>query len=211
MNLAEKYRPKTWDAVRWQDKAVRTAKLLCDGGLGGHAVWISGRKGNGKTTIARLMAETFGAPWSIDQVSGGKLTMPVLEGLARSLAVRPMGDVGRVIIVNEAHWLKNAVIGELEDLLDPVPEWACWIFTTTIAGQTLFDDNTDAAPFLARCNRVELSQRIGAPDVAAYLKEIAEAHQLDGQPIDRYIRLVNNNQGDVRACLTQIESGEMLA
>ena len=54
--LFEKYRPRTFDEVLGQEKAVQKVKLLLERGWGGRAWWISGASGTGKTTIARIIA-----------------------------------------------------------------------------------------------------------------------------------------------------------
>lgn len=60
MQLTEKYRPQSFDAVIGQDKAVRVLSRFADnGGFGGHAFYITGKSGTGKTTLARLIAGTM--------------------------------------------------------------------------------------------------------------------------------------------------------
>ena len=54
--LFEKYRPKTFDEVLGQDKAIHKIELLLARGWGGRAWWISGASGAGKTTLARIIA-----------------------------------------------------------------------------------------------------------------------------------------------------------
>lgn len=46
--------------------------------------------------------------------------------------------------------------------------------------------------------------------MAKKAKEIAHSEGLDGQPLSKYKRLVNDNKANMRAVLTKIESGEML-
>ena len=58
--LAETYRPKTFADVVAQDKVIDRIRTVGRHGLGGRAFWIAGQSGTGKTTIARLIAQTEG-------------------------------------------------------------------------------------------------------------------------------------------------------
>lgn len=59
MELYEKVRPKDWDGVVGQDRAVRLIRGVIDrngGTPGGKAFWLAGPTGMGKTTIAKIIA-----------------------------------------------------------------------------------------------------------------------------------------------------------
>ncbi len=59
MSLYEQFRPGSFGAVLGQKRAVSTLERLCGAGIGGKAVWISGASGVGKTTLARIVADTL--------------------------------------------------------------------------------------------------------------------------------------------------------
>jgi hypothetical protein len=69
-----------------------------------------------------------------------------------------------------------------------------WIFTTTFQGQQrLFDGALDACPFMSRA--IELMLEHGEDVVLAFAaraRKIAQQEQLDGQPLDAYVRLVRD-------------------
>ena len=75
----------------------------------------------------------------------------------------------------------------------------------------MWEDCADASPLLSRCARFELVKRDLAKQFAIRAKEIAVAEELDGKPLEAYIRLVNDCRGNFRAVLQSIENGEMLA
>jgi hypothetical protein len=56
-----------------------------------------------------------------------------------------------------------------------------------------------------------LERRDLARSFAERAKAIAEAEGLDGQPIERYVRLVQDNKNNMRAVLQAIDGGEMLS
>ncbi|HEX9019424.1 MAG TPA: AAA family ATPase, partial [Anaerolineaceae bacterium] len=54
-----KWRPQTWDEVVAQDHVVQTLRNAVRSGRTGHAYLLSGPRGTGKTTTARLLAKAL--------------------------------------------------------------------------------------------------------------------------------------------------------
>jgi len=57
--LARKWRPKTFDEVVGQATVMRTLKNALASGRIGHAFLLSGARGVGKTTTARILAKAL--------------------------------------------------------------------------------------------------------------------------------------------------------
>jgi replication-associated recombination protein RarA len=212
--LYERYRPATWAEVVGQEKVVgRLQAMTQRDGIAGHAFWISGASGTGKTTIAKLLAAEVADDWSVEEVDAGDCTPARLKDMERGGAFRGFGDKGgRVYIINEAHGLRKDAVRLLLTMLERIPGHCTWIFTTTNEGQEkLFDDCIDASPLLSRCIEVMLKKEGMEEAFAARAKQIAVREGLDGEPYERYLELVRKHKCNFRGVLSAVEAGEMVS
>jgi len=210
--LYEQYRPQAWADFLGQDKAVAKVAVLRKRGLAGRAFWVSGSSGVGKTTLAMLIANEIADPFFIDELDAGACNASTLRNWENSSHLGAWGKGGRAYIVNEAHGLTRAAVRQLLVMLERIPGHVVWIFTTTTDAMVLFEDaHEEASPLLSRCAEVRLTNQGLSKVFAKRAKEIAQAEKLDGQPIEKYVRLVSDHKNNMRAVLQRIEEGVMLA
>ncbi len=209
--LYERYRPRRLEDVVGQPQAVAKLQRAIDrDAVAGRAWWFSGRSASGKTTLARILASHVADDTCVYEYDGREMTVVELDRLRKKCySGRPLFGGGYAIIVNESHNVRDAT--RFLGLLEPIPEWIVWIFTTTDQGQATFDGMDDAGPLLSRCRQIPLVSRGVADAFAARAQEIAQAEGLDGQPLAAYKQLVNRHRGNMRAVLQSIENEDMLA
>ncbi|MBW8042255.1 MAG: hypothetical protein FVQ85_19960 [Planctomycetes bacterium] len=212
MNLYELHRPKSLDDVLGQDKAVKTIKRLIERGMGGRALWISGSSGIGKTTLARIVAGSIADDFYIQEYdSADQLSVSEIDKLEKDMHYFAPGKGGRAYIINESHGLRKPVIRRLLGLLEHIPAHVVIIFTTTKQGESrLFDDQIDASPLLSRCTKIELTNQGLAKTFAIHCMKIATAENLNGKPLESYVKLAQKCKNNMRAMLCEIEAGYMI-
>jgi len=206
--LFERCRPKRWEDVIGQDRAVAAIRRLAHRGqLCGRAYWIAGKSGTGKTTIARLIAAEIADEFFTEEIDATALTVAALRDLERASQLSAWGKGGRCYVVNEAHGLRKDVIRQLLVMLERIPPHVVWVFTTTHEGQEALEDCPDASPLLSRCFLVPWSAKGWNQAVAKRVREIALAEGADGKPESVYAKAVNDARGNFRAVLQLIETG----
>jgi replication-associated recombination protein RarA len=213
MILHEKYRPQSLDQVLGQDKAVSQVKMIIErrGGFGGRAVMITGKSGQGKTTLARIIAGSLADSFNVTEFDAIDCTPYRIGEIEDAMQIYGMGEKsGRVWIVNEYHAMKRDSVAKWLTVLERIPAHCCVVFTSTIEGSELFEDQMDSSPFASRCIQIALAQRGVGQAFAQRALEIARMEGLDGQPLAKYLRLVEDCKGNFREVLQVIDGGGML-
>jgi len=215
MILYEKYRPRTWADLVGQDKAVRQARRIIERpGFDRGAFWIEcageHNSGVGKTSLAWLIARHLADDFFITAWNGAKLDKSAVHKIEQDSQFSTWGDKRfRVVIVDEAHAISQGAVDALLPFLEALPAHFVMIFTTTRAvDRDLFGD--DSGPFASRCFQIRLTNQGLCRPLAERAKWIAEQENLDGKPIESYVKLIRDCGNNMRAALQRIEAGEML-
>jgi len=191
--LARKYRPYTFEDMIGQDAMVTTLTNAFEAGRVAHAFMMTGVRGIGKTTTARLLARALNYETdeidhpSTDLSKPGKHCelimasshMDVLEMDAASRTgvenMREMLDGVRyapatarykVYIIDEVHMLSAGAFNALLKTLEEPPDHAKFIFATTEIRKV-------PITVLSRCQRFDL-RRVEAGALAKHLRGICE-------------------------------------
>ncbi len=200
--LARKYRPQSFDALIGQDAMVQTLGNAIRRDRLAHAFLLTGVRGVGKTSTARLIAKALncvgadgtGGP-TIDPCGICEPCRAIAEG--RHIDVVEMDaashtgvdDVREIIeavryaavsarykiyIVDEVHMLSRNAFNALLKTLEEPPAHVKFLFATT-------EVNKVPVTVLSRCQRFDL-RRIPADLLAAHFARIAEAEQVAAEP-----------------------------
>ena len=197
--LARKYRPKNFAGVAVQSHVSDTLRGAIARGRVAHGYLLSGPRGTGKTTLARVLAmalncenkqsdgEPCGECTSCLRIWSGSSSLDVVEidaasnrGVddARDLRERAMyapsgDDRYKVYIVDEAHMLTREAWNALLKILEEPPPRVVFVFATTDPQRIA----QAAAPVLSRLQRFDL-KRIGISDITARLETVLAAEEI---------------------------------
>lgn len=212
IRLTEKYRPKTLADIIGQEKALNKLRIVINRSWGGHAYYLTGKSGTGKTSIARILADMNADKLYTIELVGRQLTVNQLKEIKENWMYIPMSEKsGQALIINESHGISKPVIEYLLQLIEDLPSNIVVIFTTTFEGADLFEEQLDSSPFSSRCINISLTQRDICEPLAIRAKEIADLEKLNGQPEEAYIKLLRKHKNNMRSALNDIESGCMLS
>ena len=192
--LARKYRPVTFESLIGQEALVRTLTNAFRAGRIAHAYMLSGVRGVGKTTTARIIARALNCTGA--DGNGGMTVSPcgvcehciaiaedrhldVIEMDAAShtgvdnirelldgVAYRPALARYKVYIIDEVHMLSEKAFNALLKTLEEPPEHVKFIFATTEIRKV-------PVTVLSRCQRFDL-RRVEAAELVRHLERVAQ-------------------------------------
>lgn len=197
--LARKYRPTTFEDLVGQETVVRTLTNAIVSGRLAQAYMLTGVRGTGKTTTARLIARALncigpdgiGGPTASPcgqcehcRAIAGDRHVDVLEMDAASrtgvddirelldgVRYRPTSARNKIYIIDEVHMLSTQAFNALLKTLEEPPEHVKFIFATTEIRKV-------PVTVLSRCQRFDL-RRITADQLRALFASIAEKEGAD--------------------------------
>lgn len=223
--LARKYRPATFDDLIGQDAMVRTISNAFESGRIPQAWILTGVRGVGKTTTARILARALNYELPDGSVKEPTVKMPVMGVHCQAIiesrhpdalemdaashnsvedvrqindAIRyaPMSARYKVYILDEVHMLSGAAFNALLKTLEEPPPHAKFIFATTEIRKV-------PVTVLSRCQRFDL-RRVDAALLVEHLKGIAAKEQVDVEPAALAL-IARAAEGSVRDSLSLLD------
>jgi DNA polymerase-3 subunit gamma/tau len=223
--LARKYRPSNFNDLIGQEAMVRTVSNAFETGRIPQAWILSGVRGVGKTTTARILARALNYELPDGSVKGPTIDMPTLglhcQAIMQSRhpdviemdaashnsvddvrqindAIRyaPMSARAKVYILDEVHMLSNQAFNALLKTLEEPPPHAKFIFATTEIREV-------PVTVLSRCQRFDL-RRVDAAMMVKHLAGIAGKENI-GAETDALALIARASEGSVRDALSLLD------
>ncbi len=222
--IARKYRPRTFEDMYGQEAMVRTLRNAFATGRIAHGFMLTGVRGVGKTTTARLLAralnyetDTVHEP-SLDLAVEGRHCRSIIEGrhmdvleldaasrtgvndireLTDSVRYAPVEARYKVYIIDEVHMLSTGAFNALLKTLEEPPPHAKFIFATTEIRKV-------PVTILSRTQRFDL-RRVEPDVIVKNLEMICEAEgaRVEAEGLLLIARAAEGSVRDAQSMLDQ--------
>jgi DNA polymerase III subunit gamma/tau len=223
--LARKYRPATFDDLIGQDAMVRTVSNAFETARIPQAWILTGVRGVGKTTTARILARALNYELPDGSITAPAIKMPAIGVHCQAIMesrhidviemdaashnsvddVRQINDAIRyapvsarykVYILDEVHMLSTQAFNALLKTLEEPPAHAKFIFATTEIRKV-------PITILSRCQRFDL-RRVDAGLLVKHLETIARREAIEVEP-EAFALIARAAEGSVRDALSLLD------
>lgn len=177
-----KYRPKKFEEVTGQSHVLKILKNAVENNNVAHAYLFSGPRGTGKTTLARILANSIGCNLEdiIEIDAASQRGIDDARALREGIRVLPFNSPKKTYIIDEVHMLTREAFSALLKTLEEPPDHAMFILCTTEI-QKVPDT------IISRTQHFEFN-KISLSDIASELKKIAKKEDLEIE--ERALRLM---------------------
>lgn len=185
--LARKYRPRDFSELKGQDALVRTLTNAIQSGRIAHAFMLTGVRGVGKTTTARIIARALNCEKGptvtpcgvcdqcraiaedrhvdvLEMDAASRTGVDDVREIIDSVQYAPVSGRYKVFIIDEVHMLSKNAFNALLKTLEEPPAHTKFVFATTEIRKV-------PVTVLSRCQRFDL-RRIEGRVLEAYFAEI---------------------------------------
>jgi DNA polymerase-3 subunit gamma/tau len=221
--LARKYRPQSFATLIGQDAMVTTLRNAFKSGRIPHAFMLTGIRGVGKTTTARILARALnyedetGRRPNLDLDKEGVHDRAIIEGrhvdviemdaasntgigdireIIDSVKYGPVSAPNKVYIIDEVHMLSTPAFNGLLKTLEEPPPYVRFIFATTEIRKV-------PVTILSRCMRFDL-RRVPPETMNAHLVDLLEKEGIGFEP-EALAMIVRAGEGSVRDCQSLLD------
>ena len=218
--LARKWRPKTFADLVGQQHVVKALRNALDKGRLHHAYLLTGTRGVGKTTIARILAKSLncenahqgepcGQCQSCQDIDAGRFVdlleidaasntgIDNIREVLENAQYAPTSGKYKVYIIDEVHMLSKSAFNAMLKTLEEPPEHVKFILATT-------DPHKVPITVLSRCLQFVL-RNMTAQQVADHLAYVLDSEQIDYEPNALALigRAANGSMRDALSLLDQ--------
>jgi DNA polymerase III subunit gamma/tau len=220
--LARKYRPQNFDELVGQEVLVTTLSNAIKNNRLHHAYILTGIRGVGKTTTARIIAKTINCTNRSESLSAqacgtcdnckmiaaskhqdvieidaaSRTGVDDIREIIDSIAYAPVMATYKIYIIDEVHMLSNSAFNALLKTLEEPPSHVKFIFATTEIKKV-------PITILSRCQRFDL-RRLDEAEIAIHLKNILAKENLEAE--ERALELIAKmSEGSVRDSLSLLD------
>ncbi len=207
--LYRKYRSRSLDEIVGQEHVTTTLKNALKSGKISHAYLLTGPRGTGKTSIARILAHEINSlPYSeethfdiieIDAASNNGVED--VRALREKVQSAPTSAKYKVYIIDEVHMLSKAAFNALLKTLEEPPEHVVFILATT-------EVNKLPETIISRTQRYSF-RPVPLEQVIEHLRHIATAEKIDVE--DEALRLIaEHGEGSFRDSISLLDQASTL-
>ena len=214
--LARKYRPQVFEDVVGQEHVLKALAHSIDAGRTHHAYLLTGTRGIGKTTIARIFAKALECEQGVSSHPCGKCDACVnitngsypdvieidaasqtkvddTRQLLENTQYPPINARFKIYIIDEVHMLTTSSFNALLKTLEEPPAYVKFILATT-------DPHKIPTTVLSRCLQFQL-RALNLDEISAQLQKICDKEQVKYEP-EAIMALARAARGSMRDALS---------
>jgi DNA polymerase-3 subunit gamma/tau len=221
--FARKYRPKNFTELKGQEVLVKILTYAIINNRLAQSYLLTGIRGVGKTTSARIIAKTINCtnsekinnnikpceacenctsfnnqnhPDIIEYDAASRTGVDDVRRIIESCEYRPLLGKYKVFIIDEIHMLSKGAFNALLKILEEPPKHIIFIFATTEA-------NKIPATVISRCQRYDL-RRLNYNEIYDLLVQIVNLESIPYEP-DALKIIAHKSEGSARDAISMLD------